>query len=119
MGLTQPAMAELIGATKRSVINWEGGTGSPNAEAMAAIATVGADVQYILTGVRSANALAPDEEMLLTGYRALDARGKAGVFGMIGGLTQAPNHVGQQFNAPIHQVAGGDIINNEGKRTKQ
>lgn len=51
-------MAELIGTTKRSIINWEGGTGSPNAEAMSAIAAAGADVQYILTGVRAGGAIA-------------------------------------------------------------
>lgn len=82
LGLTQSAMADLIGATKRSVINWEGGTGSPNAEAMAAIAAAGADVQYILTGVRAGDGIAhptasytvltPREAALVDNYRHID-----------------------------------------------
>ncbi|WP_306602521.1 helix-turn-helix domain-containing protein [Azonexus sp.] len=39
-------------------------------------ARAGADVQYILTGIRSSSVTAPDEQLLLEGYRALDATTK-------------------------------------------
>ena len=46
-------MAAQLGATKRSVINWEGGAALPGAEVLARYAAAGADVLYILTGQRS------------------------------------------------------------------
>jgi transcriptional regulator with XRE-family HTH domain len=115
LDLNQDQFAELGGVKRRAQVNYESGERCPDGRYFSGIAAAGADVQYILTGVRSANALAPDELMLLNGYRALDARGKAGVFGMIGGLNQSPGAIGQQFNAPIHQVAGGDIVINQSK----
>ena len=53
LGLTQEAVATQLGATKRSVINWEGGAALPGAEVLARYAAAGADVLYILTGQRS------------------------------------------------------------------
>lgn len=111
LGFDQEGFAALGGASRHSQIDWEKGKSFPNAKVLAAIAASGADVQYILTGVRSSATLAPDEEALLAGYRALDARGKAGVFGAISGLTQGPESIGQQFNADVGQVAQGNIVN--------
>lgn len=104
-------MAAIGGVAGSAYTNYLEGKRAPDADFLAAIAAAGADVQYILTGIRSSTALAPDEQALLAGYRALDARGKAGVFGVIGGLTQSPDSVGQQFNAAVGQVAQGDIVN--------
>lgn len=111
LGFTQEEFAEIGGVKRRAQINYESGERCPDGYYFSAIAAAGADVQYILTGIRSSAALTPDEQALLAGYRALDARGKAGVFGMIGGLTQSPDSVGQQFNAPVGQVAQGNIVN--------
>ena len=77
LGLTQEAVAAQLGATKRSVINWEGGAALPGAEVLARYAAAGADVLYILTGQRTGGAAAPaparalarDEEILLDNYR--------------------------------------------------
>lgn len=52
VGLSQAALAEKIEATKRSVINWEGGASSPSADVLAKIGRAGLDVLYILTGQR-------------------------------------------------------------------
>ena len=59
LGLTQEAVAAQLGATKRSVINWEGGAALPGAEVLARYAAAGADVLYILTGQRAGGASAP------------------------------------------------------------
>ncbi len=53
LGLSQEAFAALAEASKRSQIEWEKGTAFPNAEALAAFAAQGADVQYIITGIKS------------------------------------------------------------------
>jgi transcriptional regulator with XRE-family HTH domain len=107
LGLTQTAMATLIGATKRSIINWEGGVGSPNAEAMAAMSTAGADVQYILTGVRSTSTLASDEQLLLERYRgSSESLRNAALRVLLGGDVAGPKIVarggiGQSFEGPV------------------
>ena len=51
LGLSQEAMAELAGASKRSQIDWEKGVSTPNAAYLEAVAKAGADVLYIVTGI--------------------------------------------------------------------
>lgn len=51
--LTQAALADLAGITKKTQINWEHGVSSPNAEALLAYQSAGVDVWYVLTGHRS------------------------------------------------------------------
>jgi len=69
LGFTQSDFAALGDASLRSQIDWEKGKSFPNAKFLAAIAAVGADVQYILTGVSSSAALTLDEQLLLDRYR--------------------------------------------------
>lgn len=73
LGFTQPAFAGLAETTKKSQIDYEKNLTQPKAGYLAVIARVGADVQYIVTGERSAAALAADETVLLEGFRGLDA----------------------------------------------
>lgn len=85
LGLSQAALAEKIGATKRSVINWEGGAASPSTDAVAEFAKAGADVLYILTGQRqggaasSAPALTREEACFLDNYRHCPPEGQAAI----------------------------------------
>jgi transcriptional regulator with XRE-family HTH domain len=70
LGLTQPVFAEAAGAAKRTLIEWEKGSTSPNAVQLSALYAIGVDVQYILTGIPSATTLAADERLLLERYRS-------------------------------------------------
>ena len=87
LGLTQEAVAAQLGATKRSVINWEGGAALPGAEVLARYAAAGADVLYILTGQRAGGASAPPppravsegDRILLDNFHAAPAQVQAGV----------------------------------------
>ena len=87
LGLTQEAVATQLGATKRSVINWEGGAALPGAEVLARYAAAGADVLYILTGQRAGGASAPPppravsegDRILLDNFHAAPAQVQAGV----------------------------------------
>ena len=87
LGLTQEAVAAQLGATKRSVINWEGGAALPGAEVLARYAAAGADVLYILTGQRTGGASAPPppravsegDRVLLDNFHAAPAQVQAGV----------------------------------------
>ncbi|MGP8492713.1 helix-turn-helix domain-containing protein [Paraburkholderia fungorum] len=49
----QAVLAEAVGVTRQSVLNWESGAAQPPAAALAAMARLGLDVLYILTGERS------------------------------------------------------------------
>jgi transcriptional regulator with XRE-family HTH domain len=70
LGFDQEGFAALGGASRHSQIDWEKGKSFPNAKVLAAYAAAGADVQYILTGIPSAIALAADERLLLERYRS-------------------------------------------------
>ncbi len=105
IGKKKGEMALIGGVVGSAYTNYITGDRAPDADFLIAIAGAGADVQYILTGIRSSTALSPDEQMLIAGYRALDARGKAGVFGVIGGLTQAPE--------PAVSKRGGIVIHGD------
>ncbi len=51
--LTQVDLATALGVSRRSVIDWEKGVATPNAEVLAALADLGCDVLYVLVGIRS------------------------------------------------------------------
>ena len=93
LGLSQSALADTLGVTKWTVINYEraGDRGTPiPADLLSTCARLGMDVQYILTGVPSTNlnrvaeeagayrverkgsaALSKEEQRLLEKYRRL------------------------------------------------
>ena len=82
LGLTQTDMGKLGGAGKTTVIAWERGTAYPNAAYLAAIAAAGADVLYIVTGVRGqqpAAALPPEEAALLDNFRHCPPEARAAI----------------------------------------
>lgn len=54
-GLTQPQLAAIVGAAKRTVIDWEKGATSPTGNQLAALASAEFDVQYIVTGLPSSS----------------------------------------------------------------
>ena len=97
LGLTQEAVAAQLGATKRSVINWEGGAALPGAEVLARYAAAGADVLYILTGQRAGGASAPPppravsegDRILLDNFHAAPAQVQAGVKTTLGAFASA------------------------------
>jgi transcriptional regulator with XRE-family HTH domain len=82
LGLTQAEAAEIGGVKRRAQINYESGERCPDGHYFSAIAAAGADVQYILTGIRSSTAptLSKDEEALLDNYRNIqDTEDKSAV----------------------------------------
>lgn len=50
LGLTQPDFAKAAGAAKRTLIEWEKGTTSPNTVQLSALSKIGVDVYYVITG---------------------------------------------------------------------
>lgn len=114
LGYNQLDFAAIGGASKRSQIDWEQGKLVPNAEFLAMVAAAGADVLYILTGELASSALSKDEKELLSGYRGLDIRGKAGVLALIDGMSAPPANQPVQgphveFHGKVGQQITGDI----------
>lgn len=59
LGLSQSEFGAAAGVGKHSQINYESNKRSPDARYLAAIAALGADVLYVLTGQRMGGAAAP------------------------------------------------------------
>lgn len=102
---TQKASGDACGVSREMWGKYERGTALPGGDVFLAFATAGADVQYILTGVRSSNALAADEELLLERYRNSPQVIKSAALqvvltGQQGGGTVIHGNVGQQIDAP-------------------
>lgn len=108
LGMSQVQFAGLGEVSKRAQITYENGESTPNAAYLAVIAKIGADVQYIITGVCSSAALTTDEDELVRLFRAAPIEVKATIVaGLKGGTSARPaskfsvqGDVGQQFDSP-------------------
>ena len=77
LGMTQAEFGALVGVQKAAQSRYESGR-APDGDYFAAIAAVGADVLYILTGTRTGSVpgMTRREEALLDNYRNTDERGR-------------------------------------------
>lgn len=97
LGLTQDDFAAAGGVGKRALIHYEKGERSPDASLLAAIATAGADVLYILTGQRSesgsAPSLSPKEQVVIDLFRKASEEKQNTVLGALLGASLDPRGV--------------------------
>ena len=97
LGFTQEAMAEKAGISKRSYCAYEAGETAPSAKLLAALALMGVDVAYLLTGQRTGGASAPPppravsegDRILLDNFHAAPAQVQAGVKTALGAFASA------------------------------
>lgn len=73
LGLSQPVFAAHAGTTKQTLFSWESGKTAPNAQQLAALASAGVDVMFVLSGTRAQPPLQAAEAALLQSYRSCDA----------------------------------------------
>lgn len=111
--MSQPALGDIAGVTKKTQMLYEAGTRTPDALYLAAIAGAGADIQYIVTGVRSAQALTRDELELMEDFRAAPLAVKAAAIGALQGGS-ASTKSKQVVHGSVGQQATGDVINQRG-----
>ena len=94
LGLTQPAFAEVAGAKKRTLIDWEKGVSSPTAAQLAALSLVGVDVQFVVTGALAAKALSPEEATLVGYFRDASPEVRRAAMGaLIGAAAQSSQQI--------------------------
>lgn len=72
LNITQSDMGKAANVTKRSQINYEQGVRVPDANYLAAISELGADISYIVTGKQSAKPHMNDKGRLTSAIRAVE-----------------------------------------------
>lgn len=115
-GLNQAAFAAIGGVSVKTQVLYEKAERVPDANYLAAIAGAGFDALYVLTGASSAAAMSAEESAMLAGYRALDARGRAGVLALIGGMqpvAETKHRTEMVFKGAVGNVNQGDYHQNE------
>lgn len=117
LALTQPRVADLTGVGKTTVINWEKGLSSPTAIQLSALAEVGLDVLYVVTGqraggVKPAPTLTAEEETMLGYFRDASKEVRRAALGALLGARAADapaiSPVVQVIRAAGSKVAGRD-----------
>lgn len=127
LGFNQTAFGAVGGVQKQAQLKYEKGERYPGADYLAAVAKVGADVQYIVTGVRCPAALSDDESELIARFRKAPVAVKASALaGLAAGSEPPPKGPKQVFHGNVGQVAEGPITNEAGvsfnfgvKKTKE
>ncbi len=89
LGMTQEAFGAACDRGKIMQMNYEKDNGTPDLSYLFKAKELGVDLNFLLLGQHSVEALAEDEAHLLTAYRAQDPKGKAAVLGTLLGLTGA------------------------------
>lgn len=109
--MTIPEFADAAGVKKNTVIDWQKDVSSPPAARLAALASAGLDVLYVITGVRGAP-LGGEEALLLEGFRKMDAETKRRTLAMVYGGT--PPAAKQVFHGTVNQAIEGGAVFNKG-----
>ena len=120
LALTQRQAATLCGVQAETWSRYESGKLSPGSEVLAALASAGADVQYILIGVRGA-VLAVDEQLMVDRYRLstqplrdaalrvlLGGSEITGAKQVFQGDVGSAHEGGSVFNQPVSITVGGN-----------
>lgn len=77
LGFSQSAIGAIGGVKKLAQLKYEQGERYPGADYLAAVAKVGVDTLYIVTGERSVGSLTADETELLEKFRSAPMAVKA------------------------------------------
>lgn len=95
LGLTLPEFADIAGAKKNTVIDWQNDVSSPPASRLASLAVAGVDPMYVLTGVRSVARAGMSQadidafNQLIDDFFELDTSGRDSVLRMVSALAAA------------------------------
>lgn len=91
LGFSQTDLGAAGGVGKTTQINYEKGTGKPDATYLAAVANLGVDVLYVVTGERKptqAESISAEEAALIARYRELPEADRAAMARMATAMAQ-------------------------------
>ncbi|WP_238547108.1 XRE family transcriptional regulator [Pseudomonas sp. GM30] len=111
LGYSQSAIGAVGGVKKLAQLKYEQGERFPGADYLAALAKIGVDTLYIVTGERSAGSLTADETELLERFRSAPLAVKAAA---IAAVTAGSAQVNQTFHGSVGQSVAGNITNKSG-----
>jgi len=90
VGMSQAEIAALGGLSNKTQLSYESDARSPDANYLAALAKVGVDVLYVITGVRALPSTTPEDEAeLLDSFRQLNEVGRAAIQASVNGFLLA------------------------------
>lgn len=116
LGFNQTDFAAIGGVGRKSQFNYEDDERRADSAYLSAIAAVGADVRYIITGEREGPApdlLTSDERELLTLFRKASLAVKAAAIGaLVGGINPVAGHV---IHGSENNISGRDMVVTRGK----
>lgn len=118
-GLNQAAFAAVGGVGRSAQINYEKGERYPDAQYLEAIAKIGCDIQFIITGEPVTEKLTMDEVRLLVAFRAADIKIKAAAIAVLDSdslifhdvKSKSSMHIGSIGNIGAH-ITSESISNN-------
>lgn len=122
LGFNQTEFAAVGGVQRRAQVFYEQDERRPDAGYLLAVSRLGVDVQFIVTGTPSVQALSEDEALLLEGFRKLDVKNKARVLGVVEGVTPTDDgrknsarvtvggSIGQQITGDVHGTLQGPVL---------
>lgn len=111
LGLSQAALGDIGGVRKQAQLNYEKGERTPDAAYLSAISRFGADVQFIVTGVKSSEVLDADEQQLLSLFRNAPLAIKAAALAALTAGTSASSSI--NVSGQGNRVAGRDFHENK------
>ena len=128
LGLTQQAIADAGGVSKRAQLNYEQGEQLPGAAYLAGVTGIGVDVVYVLSGQHGSDGagVSAQEMLLLAAYRNAPAATQSLVLAALGaaaptaksaaGVTIKGGKQGQVIQGNVQQP---DAVFNVGGRKKK
>jgi transcriptional regulator with XRE-family HTH domain len=120
LGLNQEAFGAVGGVKKLAQFNYESGKRSPDADYLAAIAKIGVDVLYLITGQRMATTLDDEERVLVNYYRAAPEPIKKAAMGVLLSTQTVGNvQMNQGGNNTQNNLNSGNIQHIYGRKKKE
>jgi transcriptional regulator with XRE-family HTH domain len=115
LGLSQEATANALGVSVDSLYGYEKNKTNPPISVLLPFADIGADVQYIVTGVRASALLPEPEQQLITAFRLATADGQSAILatatalsGAVASNKKPKSTTTQIFNGEVGQnISGG------------
>lgn len=126
LDFSQAAFGAIGGVAKRAQIHYEQGERSPDANYLAALAKVGVDIRYVVTGERKGPIpvkLTEEEAAMLAYWREASKPVRRAALGALIGAGPASTEkvppIHQEIRGDVHGgVAARDIVNTRGARGK-
>lgn len=102
--MNQTEFGDAAQVGKNTQVNYESGKRKPDSDYLAAIATLGVDVKYIITGVRDSSTLLPIEQAMLTAFRSASSELQGAALNvLLSGKASTPAFQ-QTFNGGVGSV---------------